>query len=148
MATSTKKKAVPKRAVKARATQSSSSTKKPSVVHKTAARKPAAKKPAARKRAAKKLPRVPSGYVESDGGILTPGGGDVTPPSKLRAGLSSARKEIAKTLNEIVSVMTQDFEIAEIEVSASFSADGKFLGFGVGGATTIKVKIKPSEADA
>lgn len=39
--------------------------------------------------------------------------------------------------------MTMDFEVSEIELSMSFSAKGEFLGFRIGGAASIKVKIKP-----
>ena len=40
--------------------------------------------------------------------------------------------------------MAEPYEITEIEFNASFSADSKFMGFGVGGAASIKIKIAPS----
>ena len=64
--------------------------------------------------------------------------------SKLREGLAAAQDDIKQSLQEIAAIMTMDFEIAEIELSMSFSAKGEFLGFGVGGAASIKVKIKPA----
>lgn len=69
----------------------------------------------------------------------------LTPASKLRKGLTAAQTEIKESLQEIATLLTHDFEVSEIELSISFSADGKFLGFGVGGATSIKVKIRPVE---
>jgi hypothetical protein len=69
--------------------------------------------------------------------------GAVTPAGKLKEGMAKAQSEIRESLQELASVLTMDFEISEIELSISFSADGKFLGFGIGGATSIKVKIKP-----
>lgn len=69
----------------------------------------------------------------------------LTPASKLRKGLTAAQTEIKESLQEIATLLTHDFEVSEIELSISFSADGKFLGFGVGGATSIKVKIRPIE---
>jgi hypothetical protein len=70
--------------------------------------------------------------------------GKVVPPSKFASGLEASQKQIRHSLSELASVFTQDFEVSEIELSVSFSADGKFLGFGVGGAMSVKVKIKPS----
>jgi hypothetical protein len=32
-----------------------------------------------------------------------------------------------------------------MEVEVSFSADGKFMGFGVGGATSFKISVGPAE---
>ena len=128
-------------------------------VVKAIAKKPAAKKAVAKKSEAKKavvskpaakrpLPKVPVGYSNSTSGILIPSGAsnrDVVPPSKLRAGIKAAQAEIRKSLDDIISIMTQDFEIYEIELTASFNADGKFLGFGVGGAATITIRIRPCE---
>ena len=65
------------------------------------------------------------------------------PASKLREGLAAAQDDIKQSLQEIATIMTMNFEVAEIELSMSFSAKGEFLGFGVGGAASIKVKIKP-----
>ena len=69
------------------------------------------------------------------------------PASKLRDGIVAAQGEIKQSLQEIASLMTMDFEVSEIELSMSFSAKGEFLGFGVGGAASIKIKIKPVSID-
>ncbi|MHB0925926.1 MAG: hypothetical protein ACYC1F_05425 [Gallionellaceae bacterium] len=124
---------------------------KKATAKKPTAKKPTAKKVATSKPAAKKPPlKIPDGYGKSDGGILIRSDAnnkDVVPPSKLRAGIIAAQAEIRKSLDDIVSVMAQDFEIYEIELTASFSADGKFLGFGVGGAATITIRIRPNECE-
>ena len=65
------------------------------------------------------------------------------PSSKIRLGLVEARRQIDETLNEIVSVMTEPYSIKEIKLVASFSADGKFMGLGVGGAASIEITICP-----
>lgn len=121
------------------------------VAKKATAKKPTAKKVATSKPAAKKtLLKTSDGYGKSDGGILIRSDAnnkDVVPPSKLRAGIIAAQAEIRKSLDDIVSIMAQDFEIYEIELTASFSADGKFLGFGVGGAATITIRIRPNECE-
>ncbi len=86
----------------------------------------------------------PAGYKETESGILTPtNSANPIPASKLRSGFKKAKKEINAMVKEITSTMTESYVISEIELSASFSADGKFMGFGVGGAATIKITIKP-----
>lgn len=137
---------------------------------KSAAKKPARKKTVsdARKKAPKRKPkkkpvsrkkrvkrrkgeRMPLGYLESAGGLLIPAkiGEEVTPvpPAKIRSGLSKASVEIKK-LMEALSELTEGYTVSEIELAASFNADGKFLGIGVGGATTIKVRFRPEEDGA
>jgi hypothetical protein len=115
-----------------------------------AAKKPAVKKAAAKKpQPKKKIGAPPPGYtINPSGTMLVPAFAtrrSTTPASKLREGISKAQSEIKESLQEIAALMTMDFEVAEIEFSISFSADGKFLGFGVGGSTAIKIKIKPIE---
>jgi hypothetical protein len=122
-------------------------------VKRAAAKKAPAKKTVAKRAPAKKaIAAPPAGYSRNPRGtLLVPSGkakGSITPASKLRAGITKAQDEIKESLQEIATLMTMDFEVAEIELTISFSADGKFLGFGVGGATSIKVKIKPIEAKA
>ncbi|HVN77021.1 MAG TPA: hypothetical protein VMT19_11935 [Thermoanaerobaculaceae bacterium] len=65
------------------------------------------------------------------------------PSTKLLKGLKAAKKQIEGAIDELASIMTNDYHISEIEISVSFDADGKFLGFGVGGAASVKVTIKP-----
>lgn len=108
------------------------------------------KKPVGRKRKApaKKGKQLPLGYLQSAGGLLIPAkvGEEVTPvpPAKIRSGLLKAQDEIKK-LMEALSELTEGYTVSEIELAASFNADGKFLGIGVGGATTIKVRFRPEE---
>ncbi len=105
----------------------------------SASKKCAAK--AAKKKVSKK---VPAGYQKTESGVLAPANSiNPIPASKLRSGFKKAKKEINEMVEEIASTMTENYVISEIELEASFSADGKFMGFGVGGAATIKIKIKP-----
>lgn len=69
------------------------------------------------------------------------------PASKLKRGLVTARRQLDETLSDILHNLTGDYEIAEIKLNASFSADGKFLGFGVGGAMTIEITVRPCRDD-
>lgn len=91
-----------------------------------------------------------SGY-EKIGDILVPisrKSKAIVPASKLSAGLEASQAQIKKSLQNLASVFTQDFVVSEIQLSVSFSAEGKFLGFGAGGAMTVKVKIRPADDDA
>lgn len=36
-----------------------------------------------------------------------------------------------------------NFEVRDITLTASFSADGKFMGFGIGGAASIAITLGP-----
>jgi hypothetical protein len=82
---------------------------------------------------------------------LIPIGGTPTaviPASKLSAGLAASQTQIKKSLQELASVFTQDFVVSEIQLSMSFSAEGKFLGIGAGGAMSVEATIRPIEDDA
>lgn len=118
-----------------------------------AAAKKAVAKPAAKKAQAPLISAIPEpGFRSSKGGILIPTGNEspsYVTTGKLQAGIESAKDQIKGTLQNIAAVFTQDFEVSEIELSVTFTADGKFLGFGTGGAMSVKVKIRPSkETDA
>ncbi|MBV2100961.1 MAG: hypothetical protein KUF78_18885 [Candidatus Thiodiazotropha sp. (ex Lucina aurantia)] len=97
------------------------------------------------RKATRLVPTDPPGYTSKDGEtILTPTRLEKPiSPSKLQAGFRKAKKEIDKMLNELTDSLTDNYVISEIELTASFSADGSFLGFGVGGAATITIRIKP-----
>ena len=112
-------------------------TKKPE------ARRLGAKKVARKTAAGKPIVRIPAGYVTAPGAKILVPAGAVVEPSKLRKGLAKAKDEIDGLIHEIVDLSTTDYEIVEIEFAASFSADGKFLGVGVGGSATVTFRIRP-----
>lgn len=95
-----------------------------------------------RKRKTAKKKAVPPGYAKRSSGLLVPGNQVPVAPAKIKSGLSRARKEI-DGLIKALSDMTDGYSVSEIELAASFSADGKFLGIGVGGATTITIRFTP-----
>jgi hypothetical protein len=115
------------------------------------AKKPAAKKAApARKAAAKRAApakRAPPdpGYKRGAAGIHVPQNVKLpVPTSKLKAGLLAAKEQLSEMLDDLAD-FSSDFALAEVELQVSFSAEGKFLGVGVGGATSITLRIKPRE---
>jgi hypothetical protein len=125
---------------------------------KQAAKKKAAKKSASRgsvtatKRAAKKYVALPSGYRRSSTGTLAvpvktfeeEAAAGVVPAGKLQAGIKKASEQISEVLQQLADAAAENFEITEIELAASFSADGKFMGFGVGGEMSITFRVKPT----
>jgi hypothetical protein len=94
-------------------------------------------------KAAAKAPKfepLPPGY-RLQNNLYVPG--TIVQASALKKGFESAKKEIRAMVDEIAGIMNNDYKIGEIELMVSFSADGKFMGFGVGGATSMKIKIVP-----
>ena len=119
----------------------------------TAKKTPVRRKPAKRttkKKRKKKLTKAPTGFRRNPlGEVLIPDGDSIdtiVPPSKIMGGFEQAQKEIKKLLDGMTE-FAEDYEVSEIELSVSFSADGKFLGFGVGGATSMKIKLTPGDED-
>jgi hypothetical protein len=86
------------------------------------------------------------GYKENGDGLLVPQDTVIEKPispKKMQDGIRSAQLQIKKTLNELAQIFTEDLELSEVELTLSFSAEGKFLGFGAAGKFSIKVKVKP-----
>lgn len=121
------------------------------VAKKTATKKAAGKRAAAKPRDGGAIQRSLVGYrTVGETGLVIPAKAvplatevGVVAADKLKAGLAQAQKRIRELLQEMVDTATDDYEIAEIELSASFSADGKFMGFGVGGQASIVFRIRP-----
>ncbi|MFO0567825.1 MAG: hypothetical protein U0263_19350 [Polyangiaceae bacterium] len=111
------------------------------------------KKPRVRKRAAVMRPRRARvvgqgepGFDESPNtGLLVPTG-QMAPitPSKLRRGFSKAKAEINAMLAELAVTLNEPYTISEVELTLSFNAKGEFLGIGVGGAASVKVRLTPT----
>ena len=97
----------------------------------------------AKKKSAKSS--IPAGYQKTSAGLLAPTGsstGTPVKPAKIESGLSKARGEIDSLIVSLGD-LTDGYSVKEIELAVSFSADGKFLGVGVGGATSIKMRFAP-----
>lgn len=87
--------------------------------------------------------KVEPGFVERRGIYVPESVAKPVAPSKLQKGLVTAQSQIRKMLD---AILPEDgsFEVKEISLEVSFSADGKFLGIGVGGATSMTIKIAPT----
>ena len=140
---SSKKKVAKKKPAK-RKTTKRKTTKKKVTKRKPAAKKVTKKRVTAKKPRKKVTHKKPSGYVTTPGGLVVPEGAiDPVPPSKLSKGLSSAMSEIESFVDQVVSKLSNTAEVEQVELDVSFSADGKFLGFGVGGAVSVRITITP-----
>ena len=47
--------------------------------------------------------------------------------------------------DEISALMSSRYNIGKVELTVSFNAGGEFIGFGAGGAASIKITIIPSK---
>jgi hypothetical protein len=65
--------------------------------------------------------------------------------SAISKGMKEAQKQIKSLVKEFADTLFQQYKITEIELTLAFSAKGTFLGIGVGGEASIKVKISPIE---
>jgi hypothetical protein len=91
------------------------------------------------------LPKFADDFKLKDHLYLPPG--SIVEASALKDGIEKAKGHIRSVIDEFAAVvMTDGHKISEIELSVSFDTKGSFLGFGfgVGGATSIKIKIVPS----
>ena len=66
-------------------------------------------------------------------------------PAALKRGLERAKNEIAGMCDEISALMTSRYSIGKVELTVSFNAAGEFIGFGSGGAASIKITIIPAQ---
>lgn len=93
----------------------------------------------------KKKPET-EGYKRNKGGIYVRTG-SIVEPTAIKKGLEKAKEQLRSMIDEFSQVLILDgHTISEIELSVSFDASGKFLGVGIGGATSIKIKIVPSQS--
>lgn len=121
--------------------KASTATKKKISSYGKVTKQPKIAKATTKKKATRKK-KIPASYSKTKAGVLAPSDQIPVSPEKIKSGLVKARREINNLINSIGDI-TDGYSMSEIELSASFSADGKFLGIGVGGATTIKIKFTP-----
>ncbi len=63
----------------------------------------------------------------------------------LKRGFQRAKDEITGMCDEISTLMTSRYNIGNVELIVSFNSNGEFIGFGAGGAASIKITIIPSK---
>ena len=68
--------------------------------------------------------------------------------SQLKAGVRQANRALAEVIEQFGSTIEGGYDISELEVSVSFGDDGKFLGFGKGGALSMTLSITPLDGES
>lgn len=69
------------------------------------------------------------------------------PVARLKEGVAQANRALAEVIEQFGSTLSGDYDISTLEVSVSFSEDGRFLGFGQGGAATMTLSVTPLSAE-
>lgn len=67
---------------------------------------------------------------------------------QLKAGIGQANRALAEVVEQFGTTLHGDYDIGAIEVSVSFGADGRFMGFGSGGAASMKLSLTPLDAES
>jgi len=87
---------------------------------------------------------TPKGYSRTDSGILVPSEFvEPVPSSKLLSGLNKATKALKELVKQLGLSRLDNYLISQLELAISFDAQGKFMGFGVGGAATNTIRLVP-----
>jgi hypothetical protein len=69
------------------------------------------------------------------------------PVARLKEGVAQANRALAEVIEQFGSTLSGDYDISALEVMVSFSEDGRFLGFGQGGAATMTLSVTPLSAE-
>jgi len=91
-----------------------------------------------------RLKREP-GFAPSDKRPFPSEQGKTVSATALKRGFARAKDEIIGMCDEISALLTDRYNIGQVELTVSFNASGEFIGFGVGGAASIKITIIPSK---
>jgi hypothetical protein len=71
--------------------------------------------------------------------------GETVSPYKLRKGIEAAKKDINDMIETISLALTDSPHVEDVELTVSFGPDGRLVGFGAGGAATIKIRFSPAK---
>lgn len=108
-----------------------------------------AKKKGAKKKAGRGRP--PAGFKRrSSSNLFVPTTHEesvVVNTTKIEQGITEAQFHIRRAVHSMQETLGDDIELTEVQLELSFSADGKFLGIGIGGATSIRITVKPSDLE-
>jgi hypothetical protein len=90
-------------------------------------------------------PKREFGFASSDKKPLPQEQQKTVSAAALKRGFERAKDQITDMCDEISALMTGRYNIGEVELTVSFNAAGEFIGFGAGGAASIKITIIPSK---
>jgi len=89
-------------------------------------------------------PKQEPGFVSGDKRPVAQEQLKAVSATALKKGFQKAKDEIISMCDEISALMTSRYNIGNVELTVSFNSSGEFIGFGVGGAASIKITIIPS----
>lgn len=90
-------------------------------------------------------PKKKLGFTSSDKRPVPPRPQKTVSAAALKRGFEKAKDEIAGMCDEMSSLMTSRYNIGKVQLTVSFNEAGEFIGFGTGGAVSIKITIIPSK---
>lgn len=67
---------------------------------------------------------------------------------RLKAGVADANRALGEVVEKFGHTLRGDYDISQLEVTVSFGQDGRFLGFGAGGAASMTLSITPLDAES
>lgn len=70
------------------------------------------------------------------------------PVARLKNGVRDANRALAEVVEQFGHTLEGGYDISELEVTVSFGDDGRFLGFGQGGAAAMTLSITPVDSEA
>jgi len=90
-------------------------------------------------------PKIGPGFVFSDKRTVTQEQSSTVSANALKRGFQKAKDEIISMCDEISALVTSRYNIDKVELTVSFNSAGEFIGFGVGGAASIKISVISSK---
>lgn len=78
---------------------------------------------------------------------FAPRGPQPVAAKKLVEGVAQANKALADLIESFGKSIRGGYDISELEITCSFDNDGRFMGFGVGGAVSMTLTITPLDAE-
>jgi hypothetical protein len=90
-------------------------------------------------------PKIEPGFISNDKKPVTQELPKTVSAIALKRGFERAKGEITGMCDDISALMTSRYNIGSVELTVSFNSAGEFIGFGAGGAASIKITIIPSK---
>lgn len=70
------------------------------------------------------------------------------PLARLKNGVRDANRALAEVVEQFGHTLEGGYDISALEVTVSFADDGRFLGFGKGGAASMTLSITPVDSES
>jgi len=90
-------------------------------------------------------PKIEPGFASRDKRPIVQEHLKTVSATALKKGFEKAKNEIIDMCDGISALMNSRYNIGNVELTVSFNSSGEFIGFGAGGAASIKITIIPSK---